>query len=64
METISCGKALTRTWIRCRNCCRTSTEKPRQIGVGPSDVRKIDMLGRVIELIHEGITWQGGSATL
>ena len=26
---------------------------------GPNDVRKIDMLGRVIELTHEGITWQG-----
>ena len=26
---------------------------------GPNDVRKIDMLGRVIELTHEEITWQG-----
>ena len=29
------------------------------MGFGPNDVRKIDMLGRVIELTHEGITWQG-----
>ena len=26
--------------------------------LGPNDVRKIDMLGRVIELTHEVITWQ------
>ena len=30
-----------------------------RLRVGPNDVRKIDMLGRVIELTHEGITWQG-----
>ena len=30
-----------------------------RLGFGPNDVRKIDMLGRVIELTHEGITWQG-----
>ena len=30
-----------------------------RLGFGPNDVRKIDMLGRVIELPHEGITWQG-----
>ena len=29
-----------------------------RFGFGPNDVRKIDMLGRVIELTHEGITWQ------
>ena len=29
-------------------------------GFGPNDVRKIDMLGRVIELAQEGITWRGG----
>ena len=31
-----------------------------RLGFGPNDVRKIDMLGRVIELTHEWITWQGG----
>ena len=30
-----------------------------RLGSGPNDVRKIDMLGRVIELTHEGITWRG-----
>ena len=30
-----------------------------RLGFGPNDVRKIDMLGRVIELTHEGIAWQG-----
>ena len=28
-------------------------------GFGPKGVRKIDMLGRIIELTQEGITWQG-----
>jgi hypothetical protein len=30
-----------------------------RLGFGPNDVRKIDMLGRIIELTNEGITWQG-----
>ena len=30
-----------------------------RLGFGPNGVRKIDMLGRVIELTHEGITLQG-----
>ena len=30
-----------------------------RLGFGPDDVRKIDMLGRVIELTEEGITWKG-----
>ena len=34
-------------------------KKRGRLGFGPNDVRKIDMLGRVIELTHEGITWQG-----
>ena len=29
------------------------------LGPGPSDVRKIDMLGRIIEYTDEGITWSG-----
>ena len=29
-------------------------------GFGPNDVRKIDQLGRVTELAHEGIAWRGG----
>ena len=58
---ISCGKALTRTWIGCRKCWKTSTRLKNRgrLGFGPNDVRKIDMLGRVIELTHAGITWQG-----
>jgi Reverse transcriptase (RNA-dependent DNA polymerase). len=30
-----------------------------RLGFGPKDVRKIDILGRVIELSEEGITWKG-----
>ena len=30
-----------------------------RLGFGPHDVRKIDMLGRVIELTDEGVTWGG-----
>ena len=30
-----------------------------RLGFGPKDVRKIDMLGRIIELTDEGIAWQG-----
>ena len=30
-----------------------------RLGPDPSDVQKIDMLGRVIEYTHEGITWMG-----
>ena len=30
-----------------------------RLGPGPNDVRKIDMLGRVIEYTKEGITWSG-----
>jgi hypothetical protein len=30
-----------------------------RLGWGPKDVRKIDMLGRIIELTDKGITWQG-----
>jgi hypothetical protein len=30
-----------------------------RLGPGPNDVRKIDMLGRIIEYTEEGITWSG-----
>ena len=30
-----------------------------RLGFGPNDVRKIDILGRTVELTDEGITWQG-----
>jgi len=30
-----------------------------RLGTGPKDVRKIDMLGRLIEITDEGITWTG-----
>ena len=30
-----------------------------RLGFGPNDIRNIDMLGRLIELTDEGITWQG-----
>ena len=31
----------------------------RRLGPDPNDVRKIDMLGRIIEYTDEGITWSG-----
>ena len=30
-----------------------------RLGFGPKDVRKIDMLGRIVELTEEGISWKG-----
>ena len=30
-----------------------------RLGFGPNDVRKIDILGRTVELTDKGITWQG-----
>jgi hypothetical protein len=30
-----------------------------RLGFGPNDVRRIDMLGRVIELTEEGVSWGG-----
>ena len=32
-----------------------------RLGFGPNDVRKIDILGRVVELTEQGIVWKGDS---
>ena len=32
-----------------------------RLGFGPNDVRKIDILGRVVELTDQGIVWKGDS---
>ena len=30
-----------------------------RLGFGPKDVKKIDILGRIVELTEEGIRWSG-----
>ena len=30
-----------------------------RLGRGPKDVKEIDMLGRIIKVTEEGVTWEG-----
>jgi hypothetical protein len=34
-----------------------------RLGFGPNDVRKIDILGRVVHMTERGIVWKGGDTS-
>ena len=38
---------------------RYSVKNRGRLGRGPGDIREIDMLGRVIKITEEGISWEG-----